>query len=153
MPRDGQAGTESDRCRGLPRGGGATILGLVSTFAERILTPESPRATSRWIAHLRYEIIFAPEAEEDLLVLQAYDRAKVLDAIEMHLRFAPEEVSKSRIKRLRDLEWPRYRLRVDDIRVFYDVLYTIEGGVVEVLVIKDKASAMRWLAERGRKII
>lgn len=100
---------------------------------------------------MRYEIIFALQAEEDLLALQAYDRAKVLDAIETHLRFAPEEVSRSRIKRLRDLEWPSYRLRVDDIRVFYDVFYTIEGGVVEILVIKDKAAAMQWLAERGRK--
>jgi len=37
---------------------------------------------------LRYEIIFAPEAEEDLLPLRATDRATVLDAIETHLRYS-----------------------------------------------------------------
>ena len=51
---------------------------------------------------MRYDIIFAPEAEEDLLALRANERGEVLDAIETHLRYEPEKVSKSRIKRL---EW------------------------------------------------
>ena len=50
---------------------------------------------------MRYEIIFAPEAEEDLLLLRANERSEVLDAIETHLRYEPEKVSKSRIKRLK----------------------------------------------------
>ena len=37
--------------------------------------------------------------------------------------------SKSRIKRLRGLRHPQYRLRIDEIRVFYDV----EGDRVEIL--------------------
>jgi hypothetical protein len=36
---------------------------------------------------LRYEIIFAPQAEEDLLALRANERGEVLDAIETHLRY------------------------------------------------------------------
>ena len=71
---------------------------------------------------MRYEIIFAPQAEEDLLALRANDRSEVLDSIETHLRYEPEKVSKSRIKRLEGLEWPQYRLRIGDIRTFYDVL-------------------------------
>jgi mRNA interferase RelE/StbE len=99
---------------------------------------------------MRYEIIFAPEAEEDLLALRANERSEVLDAIETHLRYEPEKISKSRIKRLEGLEWPQYRLRIGDIRAFYDVFYLREGGVVEVLAIREKNEAMKWLAETGR---
>lgn len=98
---------------------------------------------------MKYEIIFAPEAEEDLDGLRAYDRSKVLDAIETHLRYEPEKVSKSRIKRLEQMEWPQYRLRIDHLRAFYDVIYTTAGGTVEILAIREKSEAMKWLAEHG----
>jgi mRNA-degrading endonuclease RelE of RelBE toxin-antitoxin system len=100
---------------------------------------------------VRYEIILAPEAEEDLLNLRASDRAKATDAIEKYLRYEPEKTSKSRIKRLEGIEWPKYRLRIDDLRAFYDVIYDIKGGVVEVLIVREKSEAMKWLAEYGRK--
>jgi mRNA-degrading endonuclease RelE of RelBE toxin-antitoxin system len=98
---------------------------------------------------VRYTILFSPQAEEDLLMLRAADRAKVLDAIEIHLSYEPEKESKSRIKRLRGYQWPKYRLRIDEVRTFYDVLYTAEGGFVEILVIREKRAAMHWLAEEG----
>ena len=60
-------------------------------------------------------------------------------------------ISKGRIKRLEGLEWPQYRLRLGDIRLFYDVYNDHHGGVVEVLVIRQKDEAMKWLAEYGRK--
>jgi mRNA interferase RelE/StbE len=100
---------------------------------------------------LRYEIVFAPEAVEDLLTLRANERAEVLDAIEAHLRYEPEKASKSRIKRLEGLEWPQYRLRIGDIRAFYDVFYENQGGQVEILAIRAKNEAMQWLAEHGRQ--
>jgi mRNA interferase RelE/StbE len=101
---------------------------------------------------VRYEIIFSPEAEEDIVVLKASDRAKGLDAIETFLRYEPEKTSKSRIKRLREMQKPQYRLRIDDLRAFYDVSYTDDGdGTVEVLRIREKSEAMRWLAEFGRR--
>lgn len=98
---------------------------------------------------MRYEIIFAPEADEDIASLRAIDRAKVLDAIETHLRYEPDKVSKSRIKRLKDLKSPQYRLRIDDLRVFYDVIYRVNQGVVQILAVKKKSAALRWLAEFG----
>ncbi|MEM7538695.1 MAG: type II toxin-antitoxin system RelE/ParE family toxin [Chloroflexota bacterium] len=98
---------------------------------------------------MKYDIIFAPEAEEDLDSLRAYDRSKVLDAIETHLRYEPEKVSRSRIKRLENMEWPQYRLRIDHIRAFYDVIYTTEGGMVEILAIREKSEAVKWLEEYG----
>lgn len=82
---------------------------------------------------MRYEIIFSPEAEEDIAALKASDRAKALDTIETFLRYEPEKTSKSRIKRLREMQRPQYRLRIDDLRAFYDLSYTDDGdGIVEV---------------------
>jgi len=54
-------------------------------------------------------------------------------------------VSKSRIKRLRGLSQPQYRLRVGEVRGFYGV--TREA--VEIHAIVTKAEAARSLAERG----
>lgn len=60
----------------------------------------------------------APEAVEHLEYLNANVGAAVHDAIEQHLRHQPTQASKSRIKRLRSLSQPQYRLRAgDDIRV------------------------------------
>jgi mRNA-degrading endonuclease RelE of RelBE toxin-antitoxin system len=97
---------------------------------------------------MRYEIILAPEAVEDLKLLDAHTRAKVKDLIEIHLRHEPIKVSKSRIKRLKGLRQPQYRLRIDEIRVFYDV----EGSKVEILAIISKARAAEWLEKAGEKI-
>lgn len=47
--------------------------------------------------------------------------------------------------RLRGMRKPQFRLRVGDIRVFYDV--TDES--VEVLAIVAQAQAKKWLAEQG----
>lgn len=95
---------------------------------------------------MRYEITFSPEAAEDLRRLRAFMRSEVKNSIEIHLRHEPTKVSKSRIKRLRGLSQPQYRLRIrDDIRVFYDVTETS----VEILAIVSKSDAMDWLSKRG----
>lgn len=94
---------------------------------------------------MRFEIILAPESIEDLKVLRATERARVKAALEMHLRYEPTKTSRSRIKRLRGLDRPQYRLRVDDVRVFYDV----SGTTVEVLAIVSKSEAEAWLTRFG----
>ncbi|MGE0753490.1 MAG: type II toxin-antitoxin system RelE/ParE family toxin [Variibacter sp.] len=92
-----------------------------------------------------YQIVLAPEAVDDLRGLRASKRAAVRAALETHLRHEPEKISRSRIKRLRGLSRPQYRLRVEDIRVFYDVT----GSTVEVLAIVDKSEAELWLRQFG----
>ena len=62
------------------------------------------------------DIILSPEAIDDLRGLKANVRAVVQDAIETYLRRAPIKTSKSRIKRLRGLSRPRFRLRVREVR-------------------------------------
>src|SRR5262245_44772000 len=93
---------------------------------------------------MRYEIVLAPEAVEDLQGLKASVRGQVRDAIEQHLRHEPTKASK--IKKLRGFSRPQYRLRVgDDIRVFFDVI----EDVVEILAIVSKADADAWLKKHG----
>ena len=96
---------------------------------------------------MRYEIVLAPEAVEDLNALKASAKSAVRDALETHLRHEPTKVSKSRIKRLRGLSRPQFRLRVDEVRVFYDVTDTD----VEVLAIVAKSEAEQWLEKFGTK--
>jgi len=92
-----------------------------------------------------FEIILSPDAGAQLAALPAHTRSEVRDRIELHLRDEPEKVSKSRIKRLRGLEQPQYRLRVGEMRVFYDVTET----QVQVLAIVSKAQAQEWLDKQG----
>jgi mRNA interferase RelE/StbE len=95
---------------------------------------------------MRFEILLAPEAVADLRRLKAPLRATVKEAIERHLRHEPRKSSRSRVKRLRGLSRPQYRLRVDEVRVFYDVV----NGTVEVLAIVLKSEAAQWLAKFGK---
>ena len=90
--------------------------------------------------------MLAPEAVEDLRSLKANLRAEVRVALEQHLRHEPGKLSKSRIKRLRGLSKPQFRLRVGEIRVFYD----IAGDTVEVLAIVAKSEAEAWLGQFGK---
>jgi mRNA interferase RelE/StbE len=92
-----------------------------------------------------FAIILAPEAIEDLKRLKANVRSEVRSALEAHLRHQPKKVSQSRIKRLRGLRKPQYRLRVGEVRIFYDVI----GTTVEVLAIVTKSEAESWLAQFG----
>lgn len=69
------------------------------------------------------------------------------EALREHLETAPRHESKSRIKRLRGLRKPQYRLRVGEMRVFYDVNEAEKR--VEVLGFVKKPEAARWLQEYG----
>ena len=94
---------------------------------------------------MAFEIILAPAAATALKNLSVPIRTGVTKALEVHLTHEPTKVSKSRIKQLRGLSQPQYRLRVGDIRVFYDVTKT----EVQVLAIVTKAEAQSWLDARG----
>ena len=89
----------------------------------------------------------SPESIEDLRNLRADARAAVRDALEVHLRYEPTKTSKSRIRRLRGLSRPEYRLRVGEVRVFYNVA----GESVEVLAVVLKSQAEDWLNRMGEE--
>ena len=94
---------------------------------------------------MTFEIVLAPEAVEDLGRLKAHERSSVRKALETYLRNEPGKTSRSRIKRLRGVSRPQYRLRVGEVRVFYDV----RASTVEVLAIVGKSQANDWLAQFG----
>ena len=99
------------------------------------------------MARMRYEIIFAPEAVQDFKRLSARDRSTVKESIEKHLRVEPQKISKRRIKKLQGMSRPQYRLRVEEIRVFYDIV----EATVEVLAIIPKSKSTEWLEEMGER--
>ena len=101
----------------------------------------------QYLALMKYRVTLSPEARAHFHGLCAYDRGSVRDAIDDHLQHAPTAESKSRIKRMRELRKLQYRLRVGDLRVFYDV----DRDVVIVLGIVEKAHAEAWLAETGER--
>jgi mRNA interferase RelE/StbE len=100
------------------------------------------------LARMAHDIILAPEAVEDLRELSAHATVNVVDAMERHLRHEPDKVSRSRIRRSCGVPKPQYRLRVDDLRVFYDV----SGNAVEVLAVVPKASTEQWLRKHGEGV-
>ena len=96
---------------------------------------------------MKYAIILSPEAMEDMRRLKAPIRSQVKQAMEIHLRHEPLKESKSRIKRLRGIRRPGYRLRIGEIRVFYDV----SDDTVEVLAVVPKSKASEWLEKVGAR--
>jgi mRNA-degrading endonuclease RelE of RelBE toxin-antitoxin system len=71
----------------------------------------------------------------------------ILKIIEIHLRHEPKKAGRGRIKRLRGMSRPEYRLRVDEFRIFYDVKET----EVEIFVVVPKSRASEWLERYGEK--
>jgi len=94
---------------------------------------------------MRFDIVLAPEAVEDLKNLKANVRTTVRTALETHLRHEPRKTSRGRIKRLRGLRQPQYRLRIGEVGVFYDD----SGSTVEILAIVAKSEAQSWLTQFG----
>src|SRR3990170_3069782 len=94
---------------------------------------------------MRFAVVLAPQAVRDFRGLPARQRSEVRDVLETHLRHEPKKVSKSRIKRLRGVRKPQFRLRVGEVRVFYDV----RDKTIEVLAIVSKDQAQAWLEAHG----
>ena len=92
-----------------------------------------------------YRIVFTDNAVDDFNSLSARWRAIVRDSIRLFLTHEPDRQSKSRIKRLRDLRHPQFRIRGGEIRIFYDLTYTD----VVIMAIMTKEKAIEWLKEQG----
>ena len=96
---------------------------------------------------MKYQVVIAKSAHEAFKKLDARWRSSLKEAMRTHLENATKQESKSRIKRLKGLRQPQYRLRVDQLRVFYDV--NKQQGRVEVLGFVMKPEAEDWLKEHG----
>lgn len=96
---------------------------------------------------MRFEIVLTTTAQCHYRALSSRWRAVLKTELERHLRYEPTKTSRSRIKKLRAMAHPEYRLRVDEYRVFCDVV----GAKVIVLAIVPKAGAGELLDEHGVK--
>jgi mRNA interferase RelE/StbE len=92
-----------------------------------------------------YTIMLKRSAIADLDALRKYDATQIADAMEMHLRHNPMKESRSRIKRLRGISSPDYRLRVGDYRIFYVVDEVARR--VDVLRVMHKDQTLRYYKE------
>ena len=91
-----------------------------------------------------YKVEATTIAESDLDAIRPFDRAQILTTVEHILCYTPTQESRSRIKRLRMLDSPGYRLRVGDYRVYYDV----EPSTMTVTILSKSASAA-YLSQQG----
>ncbi len=98
---------------------------------------------------MAYRIEFVDSAKDDLWALRKSDRVKVLDKVETHLTYEPTLRGKSRIKALRRGTFPPFRLRVDQFRVYYDVIESEQRVVVYGVVSKVKSE--EWLRQSTEK--
>ena len=97
---------------------------------------------------MKYHIVLAESAARDYRKLDDSSRGSVKEAIVRYLGKEPTRVVKTRIRRLKGMKKPQFRLRVENIRVYYDVNGAEKQ--VEILGIVDRARAESWLKRRGR---
>ncbi len=95
-----------------------------------------------------YEIVLKRSAIADLDGMQKYYATQIADAMKKHLKHEPTKVSKTRIKRLRGISNPDYRLRIGEYRAFYTV--DEEASQVEVLRVMHKNETQSYYKEMKR---
>ena len=96
---------------------------------------------------MRCEVIIAETARAAFCQFDGRWRSSLKAAMRDLLGSAPKRESRSRIKRLRGLRQPQYRLRVGEMRVFYDVNDGLQR--VEVLGFVPKPETGEWLEQHG----
>ncbi len=90
-----------------------------------------------------FKIIFKPDAVRQLRRLERDYVKAALDAVERHLREEPEKPSRTSIRRLRGHQQSTFRLRVQNYRVFYNVV----EDRVEVVQILHKSETQAFYKE------
>ena len=92
-----------------------------------------------------YASFLKRSAIADLDALRKYDATQIANAMERHLQHDPTKESKSRIKRLRGISNPDFRLRVGDSRVFY--VFDKDAHRVDVLRVMHKNQTLLYCKE------
>jgi mRNA-degrading endonuclease RelE of RelBE toxin-antitoxin system len=85
---------------------------------------------------VHHRIAFSPEADEHVALLNAHDRKRLLDVIARQLSHEPSRETRNR-KALRPNPVAQYRLRIGELRVYYDVQASPEN-VVQVKAVGIK---------------
>jgi mRNA-degrading endonuclease RelE of RelBE toxin-antitoxin system len=94
-----------------------------------------------------FEIKFTDDAKDDLRYFTKAHQSSILDAIEIQLRHQPAEETKNR-KKLRENVVANYELRIDDVRVFYNVYE--DETIVDIIAIGWKEHSDLFI--KGKKV-
>ena len=78
---------------------------------------------------MAYRIYFSPEAGDHIALLSAHHRAKLLNAVARQLGHEPSVETRNR-RPLRPNPVAQYRLRIGELRVYYDVQEAPERLVI-----------------------
>ncbi len=95
------------------------------------------------MAKRKYGVEYDPAAVEELQALRRFSQVRVISAVEKHLLDTPTLPKGSTIKKLDPPVLAAFRLRVGDLRVFYDV----EEANQTVRIIAIRAKGQRTLGE------
>jgi mRNA-degrading endonuclease RelE of RelBE toxin-antitoxin system len=82
-----------------------------------------------------YNIELTFEAMEDLAALRKFDQVRIVTEMENQLAHEPTTTTRHR-KRLRPNKLAEWELRIDNFRIFYDVLAA--DAVVKVIAVGEK---------------
>ena len=93
----------------------------------------------------KYDIFLKPSAVKDMDRLRRFDAQAIVGVMEECLGDEPARESRSRIKRLRGISDPDYRLRAGEYRVFYSIDETV--GRVNVLRVLHKGETQQYYQE------
>lgn len=102
------------------------------------------------VAVVRFEVSFDSDAEEQMKRAPRHVQTEIAKLIEATLEHQPTHESKSRIKRLREIDHPQFRLRVGDWRIYYDV--DSDNLVVDILAILPKDQSVEYLERCQQKL-
>jgi len=83
-----------------------------------------------------FQIDFTPDALEDLQLFRAYEQRQIIEAIETQLPYQPTQITRNR-KQLRPNALAEWELRIDNIRVFYDVDTELSLVKIEAIGYKE----------------
>jgi len=90
-----------------------------------------------------FKINFSSEALDDLLSFRPFEQKEILEAIEVQLVYQPTNPTRNR-KQFRPNNLAQWELRLDNLRIFYNV--EAEAWVVQVVAIGYKFGSFRlWL--------
>ncbi len=90
----------------------------------------------------KYEVVFTDDAEKDLDKIKKFYARQIIKRIDTVLLQRAEDVTRSRVKKLRGFE-SLYRLRVGDYRIFYQV----QSNEVTILRILSKDKEAEFYEE------
>jgi mRNA-degrading endonuclease RelE of RelBE toxin-antitoxin system len=94
-----------------------------------------------------FEIAFTRTAAEHMRSYRKYEQKIILDAIDEQLAHEPTTETRNR-KRLGENDLSDWELRVQDFRVFYDVLIEDERGVVKIKAVGHKEHNVLRIGDR-----